>query len=94
MDFLIAWVVAAIWIGPEGLIDSVLPLSTPTILLINTPLAYASRIVGFYGLAAFAWLTVFLLLNKRWRIYAVVPAITVSMLSAIGWQAYKNTDGA
>lgn len=94
MDFLVAWLVAAIWIGPQGLIDSVLPLSTPTLLIINTPLAYASRLVGFYGLAAFAWLIVFLLLQKRLRMYAIIPLLIVSTLSLIGWHAYKQTDGS
>lgn len=92
-DFLIAWVVAIIWLGPQGQIDSVLPMSSPTLILINTSFAFASRIVGFYGLGAFLWLTLFLLIDKKLRIYSLIPITTLAILSVGGWYLYKDTDG-
>jgi hypothetical protein len=94
MDFLVAWLVAIIWIGPQGLIDSVLPLSSPALLFVNTPLSFASRLVGFYGLGAFAWLTLFLLTEKKFRIYALVPLATILALSTLGWLGYRSVNGA
>lgn len=93
VDFLIAWLVAAIWIGPQGLIDSVLPLSSPALLAINTPLAFAGRITGYYGMGAFIWLTVFLLTEKSLRKYAYIPLLALSVLSIIGWYGYRTTSG-
>lgn len=94
IDFLIAWLVAVIWIGPQGLIDSVLPLSSPALLAINTPLSFAARITGYYGLGAFIWLTIFLLTEKPLRKYAFMPLLILALLSLIGWYGYKGTSGS
>lgn len=92
-DFAVAWAIAIIWLGPQGSIDNVLPLGSPTLLLIRTPFAYASRITGFYGLAAFAWLGLFLLARKNTRKLILYPAVLLSLLSIIGWAVYKNPSG-
>ncbi len=94
MDFAVSWLTAIIWIGPEGSVDNVLPLSSPALILINTPFRFAARIVGFYGLAAFFWLTVFLLIHKRWRVYSLVSIALLATLSGIGWRFYKNPNGS
>ncbi len=93
-DFLVAWLTAIIWMGPQGSVDNVLPLSSPTLLLIHTPLGFASRLVGFYGLAAFAWLTVFLLAHKRYRKLTVYPVTTLCLLALIGWALYQQPTGS
>jgi hypothetical protein len=51
-DWAVSWLTSIIWMGPQGRIDSVLPLGSPALLLMHTPLSYAARLVGFYGLAA------------------------------------------
>lgn len=94
MDFAISWLTAIIWIGPEGSIDNVLPLSSPALILVNTPFGYASRIVGFYGLAAFFWLTVFLLVDKKRRIYSLACLGILAGLSLAGWGLYKTPNGS
>lgn len=93
-DFLVAWVVAFIWLGPQGQIDSVLPLASPSLLLINTPFGFASRIVGFYGLASFLWLILFLMSSKKTRMLSIAPAILLSILSLAGWYIYKEANGS
>jgi len=92
-DFLIAWLTAIIWLGPQGKVDNILPLSSPTLLAINTPFGFAARFVGFYGLAAFIWLTLFLLCWKRFRIYTVVPLAVLSVLALIGYGVYRTPSG-
>jgi hypothetical protein len=92
-DFLVAWLTALFWIGPEGRLDSILPLSSPALIAINTPFAYASRLIGFYGLASFVWLVVFLLFTKRYKI-ALSVTILLSAISMAGWYPYKNTSGS
>lgn len=93
MDYAISWLTAIIWIGPEGSIDNVLPLSSPTLLLVNTPFKYATRFVGFYGLAGFFWLITFLILEKKWRKYALICIAFLAGLSVVGWQLYKTPNG-
>lgn len=94
MDFAISWLTAVIWIGPQGSVDNLLPLSSPTLLLINTPFSFAARIIGFYGLAGFFWLTIFLLLDKKRRVYAFVSVGILAGLAFIGWQSYKTPNGS
>ncbi len=59
-DFLVCWGTTIIWLGPQGNVDNILPMGSLSLLLIRTPLAFAARFVGFYGLAAIAWLTLYL----------------------------------
>lgn len=92
-DFLVAWVPAAFWIGPEGRLDSILPLSTPAMVAINTPLAYASRLVGFFGIAGLVWLVVYLLWTKRYVLAATSFGV-MSIVSLVGWQAWKTPNGS
>ncbi len=94
MDFLVSWITAIIWIGPQGSVDNVLPLSSPTVFLINTPFAFASRIVGFYGLAGFFWLTIFLMQNNHRRKYALVSISLLSTLSLLGYVVYRTPNGS
>lgn len=93
MDFMVSWLTAIIWLGPQGSIDNVLPLSSPTLLLMNTPLKYASRLVGFYGLAGFFWLVVFLLIQKQQHKHLKIVCILFAIISLAGWQFYKIPNG-
>lgn len=93
-DFLVAWLVAFFWIGPEGTVSSVLPLASPSILLINTPLGFSSRLIGFYGMAAFFWLILFLLTRKKCRHIALILFISLSLISFTGALLYKNVNGS
>lgn len=93
-DFLVAWVPAILWIGPEGRLDSILPLSTTGLIAVNLPFVYASRIIGFFGLSGFIWLLVFLLWNKKLRKYFVFTAIFFVSLSIIGWAIWRVPEGS
>lgn len=92
-DFLVAWLTALIWIGPQGSFDNILPLGSPTLVLINTPFGFASRIVGFFGLAAFVWLIVILMTNKSTRRPALATTVILALISVIGWLAYRTPTG-
>ncbi len=97
MDFLVSWASAIIWLGPQGSVDNVLPLSSPALFLINTPLKYASRFLGFYGLAGFFWLITFLFFQKsksKKEIKTIKTACTLLViLSLVGWWLYKDPNG-
>jgi len=92
-DFMAAWVPAVLWIGPQGRIDSVLPLGSASLLLLRTPFIFSSRLVGFYGLASFVWVFLYLFIIKSLRKFSVVPVILLSVLSLIGWGLYKKPNG-
>lgn len=93
MDFAVSWLTTIIWLGPEGSIDNVLPLSSPALALINTPLGYAARIVGFYGLAAFGWLILYVLFSKKLRRFLWLPIGLLVLCSIAGYQIYKIPNG-
>lgn len=93
MDFLISWLTAIVWIGPEGSFDSVLPLSSPAVLVMWTPLRFAARLIGMFGLAAFVWMCLFLLINKQYRKTIWIPIAVVSVLTFLGWAIYRNPNG-
>lgn len=93
MDFVVSWITAIIWLGPQGSVDNVLPLSSPALILINSPLKYVSRFVGFYGLAGFFWLVIFLSIKKQWRKYAMICLAFGGVLSIVGWVLYKTPNG-
>lgn len=93
-DFLVAWIPALMWIGPQGKTDSVLPLSTPTLLAINTPFGFSSRIIGFYGIAGMLWLLIFLISNKQYRKSIVYPLILLAIASISGWYLWRSTNGS
>lgn len=92
-DWLVAWIPSALWIGPQGRLDSILPLATPTLLVINTPLSFGSRLVGFFGLAGFFWAIVALIAHKKYRVFSLIPATILIICSFIGWFIYKTPSG-
>lgn len=92
-DFIVAWVTSFIWIGRQGSIDSILPLGSPVLILIHTPFAYASRLVGFHGLAAFAWLGFFLIAEKQYSKKIFYLVATLALLSIIGKLYYQHPSG-
>lgn len=93
-DFLVSWLTTIIWIGPEGNINNILPLSSPALILINTPMGFASRILGFFGLAAFGWLIIILLVNKPKHKPVSIVLIILSAVSLVGWLVYRNANGS
>lgn len=93
LDFLISWIPAIFWIGPEGRLDSILPLSSPTLLLINTPVSFASRLIGFYGLAAFCWLVFYLVFLGKNRQPIAWLLISLALTSGLGYALYKDVNG-
>jgi hypothetical protein len=94
LDYLVAWLVALVWIGPQGSIDSVLPIGSLALPLISTPLRYASRFVGFYGLAAFVWTTIYMLCSTKYRRYCYIPASVLVVTSLVGWYLYRTPNGS
>jgi hypothetical protein len=92
-DFLIAWIPALLWIGPQGRFDSILPMSTPTLIFINSPLAFSSRIIGFFGIGGIVWLIAYLISKKRFRMYAIIPTAFLCIISVIGWVMWRSPNG-
>ena len=92
-DFIVAWVPAILWLGPQGRLDSVLPLGSAAFVLIRTPLVFGARIIGFYGLAAFVWTTIYVLCRKNLRRLAYIPPALLIALSIIGWLAWRTPKG-
>lgn len=94
VDFLISWVPTIIWIGPEGSLDNVLPLSSPALILINTPLGFASRLIGFYGLAGMFWLVCYLLWHQKYRLWALPVIVLLSAVAFSGYSLWSQAEGS
>ncbi|MCA9330073.1 hypothetical protein KDA11_05465, partial [Candidatus Saccharibacteria bacterium] len=90
-DFLASWLSAIIWIGPQGQVTNVLPMGSFALVLINTPFKYASRIVGFYGLASFLWFFLFLVFQRSYRRLAILPVILLTTISIVGWFLFSSS---
>lgn len=90
-DFLVAWLVALLWIGPQGSLDNVLPMGSPSLLLVNSPFRFASRLIGMYGLAAFVWFFAFLLYERSTRKWATYLVMVLSVVAFGGWVGYRGS---
>jgi apolipoprotein N-acyltransferase len=93
-DFSVAWIPAALWIGPQGLLDSVLPLSSPGLIVVHTPWLFAARLVGFYTLGGLVWGTLYLIWNRQYRRWSYVPLVGLSLIALLGWGLYRQPNGS
>ncbi len=93
-DYAVAWLPTLFWVGPQAQWDSVLPLASPALLLANTPLVFAGRLVGFYGLAGFVWATIFLLGQRQTRRLAYLPLAILVVISTASWLIWRSADGS
>ena len=93
-DFLIAWLLALLWAGPQGQLDSILPIGSAALLILRTPLIFASRLVGFFGLAGFMWTALYVLTKKNQRILALVPLAGLSVFALAGLLIFKVNNPA
>lgn len=93
-DFVVAWLINILWLGPHGRLDSLLPLGSPALLVINTPLAFASRFIGFFGLGGAIWLLIYLVVHKRaWR-QSFLLLGAISSISLVGFAVYQPQPAA
>lgn len=93
VDYLVALIPATVWIGPQGRLGSLLPIGSPTVLLINSPIKYASRLVGFFGLAGLFWGLLILLSIKGKKRHTLVSTAAVIVLALAGQIAYSEING-
>lgn len=92
-DFLCCWLTAIVWLGPQGQVGNIFPIGSMALPVTATPLRFASRLVGFYGLAAFVWGFLFLLSKKQTRRLCLWPVAILAILSLAGWGMYRTTNG-
>ncbi len=95
-DLLISWLVAIVWMGPQGSIDNTLPMGSPALLLMSTPLRFASRILGLYGLAGAVWCLVWVL-ARDFKHKAMTSGILLGglvLVSGLGWAIYGQPNGS
>ena len=89
----IAWAVAAIWMGPGGRIDTILPFFSATPFLMYTPLGYLSRFVGYFGLSAVFVVGVAAVVLPKTRRFAVVYWLVVTIATIAAWGLYTKPNG-
>lgn len=92
-EYAVAWLVALIWLGPQGSIDNVLPMGSVGLPVVITPFRFAARIVGLYGLGGFVWLLLYLARRKRTRKASLWPIGALAIISLIGFVAYRTNTG-
>ena len=93
VEWLVSIVVAAVWIGRNGSLDTVLPFGSLTPLLMYTPFGFLARLVGYHGLSALAVVLVFVVAGKKLRRYAPVVLGLVLVATGVAWLAYRQPDG-
>lgn len=89
-DYLVAWLMALFWIGPQAQWDSILPIGSAAFLVLGTPLIFAARIVGYFGLAGFAWTAIFLAFQQKHRKWAALPVGILLLTSLVGFAVFSS----
>lgn len=92
-ELLVSWLVAVVWIGRDGSLDSVLPFASFTPFLMYTPLRFLARLVGFYGLSALLVTCVMAAAHQRTRKLALPIAAISIVLSGAMWLPYRQASG-
>lgn len=93
VEFAVAWLTSLLWLGKDGSIDTLEPFVTLTHPAINTPLIFASRFVGFFGLSAILAMLIYCALSKTHRKYFAPILLGSILLSSLGWILYKTPHG-
>lgn len=89
----IAWLVAVIWMGPGGRIDTILPFFSATPFLMYTPLGYLSRFVGYFGLSAVFVVGVAAVVLPKTRRFAAAYWLVVTITTITAWGLYAKPNG-
>lgn len=89
-EALVAWLVALVWMGQNGSLDTSLAFSTLTPFLAQTPLVYLSRFVGFYGLSAVFAVGLVGIYIKQTRRFIPFYWIIVVFLTVLAWKLYQH----
>ena len=92
-ELLVSWLVAVVWIGKDGSIDSVLPFASFTPFLMYTPLRFLARLVGFYGLSAIVVTLIMAVAHQKTRKLALPIAMIAIVLSGLMWLPYRRANG-
>lgn len=96
-EFILAWVLSAIWMGINGSWDNIVPFVSLTPLIVLTPLRFLTRLFGFFGTSAVVG-TGFIVAvacwkNKDWRKLALIYWVVVLCFNTALWVIYKNPSG-
>ncbi|MCX6727312.1 MAG: hypothetical protein NTX11_00670 [Candidatus Saccharibacteria bacterium] len=92
-DYAVGWLNAILWIGPQGRIDSLLPIGSASLLVLRTPFIFSTRFIGLYGLSGFVLTIIYLVSQKKYRALSLAPLLVLSLLSIIGWGFYRHPNG-
>ncbi|HTE58162.1 MAG TPA: hypothetical protein VK694_05450 [Verrucomicrobiae bacterium] len=93
VEYTISILVAIVWMGRGGSLDTVLPFGSFTPFLAYTPFGLLARFVGFYGLSAAFVVIATTLAGKKLRRFAIPLILGASILIAISWLAYRQPTG-
>lgn len=90
-EYLRSLLFSIFWIGPGGSIGPYWNFGTTGLLAVGTPLRYASRLVGLYGLSfLLVMLAVATVMVCQKRIRYVLLALVPLILSLSGWYLYSG----
>lgn len=89
-ETLVAWLVAIVWMGQNGSLDTTLAFSSLTPFLAQTQLVFLSRFVGFYGLSAVIAVGIAGLYLKKTRPKMIYYWPIVVLLTTLAWSIYQR----
>lgn len=88
LEWSVSWLIAVVWYGDGGSVDTVLPFSSFTPFLMYTPLKYLARFVGFHGLSAVFVMLCVVTVSKKLRHVRLPIYLMVSVLTAVAYVGY------
>lgn len=93
LEYFVSWLVAVIWIGSDGSLDSVLPFGSFTPFLSYTPLGFLGRLTGYHGLSAVFVLCILVVVHKKFQPYRLRVFGLVACLTVLSWGLYARANG-
>lgn len=93
VEYAISVLVAVIWIGRGGSLDTVLPFGSPTPFLAYTTFGLLARLVGFHGVSAAFVVIVATAAGKKLRRFAIPLVLSASVLTGLSWLLYRQPSG-
>lgn len=82
-DYLVGWLMALFWVGPQAQLDSILPIGSVSFAVLRTPFIFAGRLIGFFGIAGFVWTAAYLIVKKDTRKLALLPVAGLAAMALI-----------
>ena len=88
--WLASWLVTVIWYGEGASLDNVLPFTSATPFVVQTPFRYLTRLFGYHGTTALLIVLVYSLYKRSYRRIGVVIFVVVLATNITSYLGYRT----